>query len=117
MQHERVSVYARSIGESGSAYPRFRRALLTGNVQIIDAAAREIPQVSLVDALRIVVVLAEKNDPKFEAAAARWAARASIERRLSLAEARRVNALLDALPAAPEAVALTLRETVSNPRR
>lgn len=65
---------------------------------------------SLEDALRIVVVLAEKNDSKYEAAAARWAARASVEQRLSLAEARRVNALLDALPAAPDAVALTLRE-------
>jgi len=97
------------IGDAGSPYPRFRRALLTGNVHLIDAAARELPQVSLEDALRIVVVLAQKSDPRYEAAAARWAARASIERRLSLAEARRVNALLDALPAAPEAVALTLR--------
>ncbi len=84
--------------------------MLTGNVHLIDAAARELPTVSLEDALKIVVVLAEKNSVKYEAAAARWAARASVERRLSLAEARRVNALLDALPAAPEAVALTLRK-------
>lgn len=84
---------------------------------MIDAAARELPTVSLEDALRIVVVLAEKNDARYEAAAARWAARASIERRLSLAGARRVNALLEALPAAPEAVALRLREFCATGRQ
>lgn len=65
---------------------------------------------SLEDALSIVVVLAEKSDSRYEAAAARWAARAAMERRLSLGDARRVNALLDALPAAPEVVAVRLRE-------
>lgn len=98
------------IGDAGSPYPRFRRALLTGNVQLIDAAARELPHISLEDALRFVVVLAEKNDPKFEAAAARWSARVALEKKLSLDQGRRVNALLDALPAAPDAVAMTLRE-------
>jgi hypothetical protein len=93
----------------GSAYARFRRALLTKNVRLIDAAARELSQVSLEDALRILVVLAEKRDERFERAAARFAARATTERRLDLAEARYVLALAEALPRSPDAVAVLLR--------
>jgi hypothetical protein len=92
-----------------AAYARFRRALLTKNVRLIDAAARELTQVSLEDALRILVVLAEKGDTRFERAAARFAARAMTERRLELAEARYVLALAEALPRSPGAVALLLR--------
>ena len=42
----------------GHPYARFRRALLTKNVNLIDAAARELQHVALADALRILVVLA-----------------------------------------------------------
>jgi hypothetical protein len=49
-------------------YARFRRALLTKNVHPIDAAARGLAQVSLKDALRILVVLAERRDERFERA-------------------------------------------------
>jgi hypothetical protein len=49
------------VTSQGHAYARFRRALLTNNVRLIDAAARELTQVSLEDALRILVVLAEKG--------------------------------------------------------
>lgn len=93
----------------GSAYARFRRALLTGNLAVIDAAARELPQVSLEDALRILVVMAAKGDERYERAAARWAARVTAERRLGMDESRRVLALVDVLPEAPEAVAAKLR--------
>ncbi len=82
----------------GHAYARFRRALLTRNVRLIDAAARELTEISLEDALRILVVLAEKGDGRFERAAARFAARATTERRLDLAESRYVLALAEALP-------------------
>ena len=98
-----------SMTSQGSAYAHFRRALLTKNVRLIDAAARELSQVSLEDALRILVVLAEKRDERFERAAARFAARATTERRLDLAEARYVLALAEALPRSPDAVALLLR--------
>ena len=93
----------------GHAHSRFRRALLTKNVTLIDAAARELGHVALDDALRILVVLAERQDPRFERAAARFAARAMTERRLDLAEARYVLALAEALPRSPDSVALLLR--------
>jgi hypothetical protein len=93
----------------GHAYSRFRRALLTKNVTLIDAAARELQHVGLEDALRILVVLAERRDRRFGHAAARFAGRVTTERRLSLAEARYVLALAEALPRSPDAIALLLQ--------
>ena len=97
------------MGSQGHPYARFRRALLTKNVRQIDAAARELQHVGLEDALRILVVMAEKHDDRFERAAARFAARVTTERRLSLSEARYVLALAEALTRSPDAVALLLR--------
>ena len=96
----------------GHAHSRFRRALLTKNVNLIDAAARELRHVGLDDALRILVVLAERRDDRFERAAARFAARVTTERRLSLAGgALRLGAcVISYLPVVlPIAVALLLR--------
>jgi hypothetical protein len=90
-----------------------RRALLTKNVTLIDAAARELRHVALDDALRILVVFAERRDRRFERAAARFAARVTTERRLSLAEARYVLALAEALPRAPDTLAVLLRPYVA----
>jgi hypothetical protein len=104
------------VGNAGSSHARLRQALLTKNLTIIDAAAREVPHVSLEDALRILVVMAEKRDPRYGKAAARWAARLTAERRLGLDDSRRALALVDVLPTAPEAVALLLRGLCSKPR-
>jgi hypothetical protein len=94
------------VASRGSPHARFRRALLTKNVRLIDAAAAELQHVALDDALRILVVLAEKHDPRYQRAAARFAARVVIERRLNPAEGHRVLALAESFPVAPEAVAL-----------
>ena len=93
----------------GHPYSRFRRALLTGNVHLIDAAARELHHIALDDALRILVVLAERRDQRYDRAAARFAARVTTERRLGMAEARYVLALAEALPRSPDAIELLLR--------
>ena len=97
------------VTSQGSAYARFRRALLTKNTTLIDAAASELPHVSLRDALKILVVLAERRDPRYPRAAARFAARVTLEQRLAPGEAHRVLALAETLPTAPEAVATLLR--------
>jgi hypothetical protein len=97
------------VTSKGHPYARFRRALLTKNVTLIDAAARELQHVALDDALRILVVLAERRDERFERGAARFAARVTTERRLGLADARYVLALAEALPRSPDAIALLLR--------
>ncbi len=93
----------------GSAYARFRRALLTKNMAIIDAAARELPQISLEDALRILVVMAKRRDARYERAASRWVAKVVAERRLGLDDSRRLLALVEVLPAAPDGVGEALR--------
>jgi hypothetical protein len=93
------------VTSQGHAYSRFRRALLSKNVALVDAAARELERIGLEDALRILVVLAERGDRRFDHAAARFAGRVSTERRLGLAEARYVLALAEALPRSPDSIA------------
>jgi len=104
-----VFVYRGWIGDAGSPHTRFKLALRTGNVHLIETAALELPKVGLQDALSILVVLATTGDVRYERAAAKWAARAVAERRLTLAESRRVLALVEVLPEAPDAVAQSLR--------
>ena len=59
----------------GHAVSRFARALKTGNPNIVVAAAAELPRLSLVDALLVLLVFARARAPQTEAAAVRWAAR------------------------------------------
>lgn len=93
----------------GSPHARFRRALLTKNLLLIDTAAAEVGWLDLTDALRVLVVMAEKRDPRFERAAARFAARVTLERKLAPAESYRVLALAESLPDAPEGLGELLR--------
>jgi hypothetical protein len=76
---------------------------------LVYAAARDLPHLSLEDALRVLVLLAEKRDERFGRAAARFAARVTTERRLDLTESRHVLALAGALQSSPDAIALVLR--------
>lgn len=94
---------------NGSAYARFRRALLTGNPDIVLPAAAELEQVALADALKILAVLAKKRHPRFDKAAARFAARVTIERKLNPAETLTVLALAQTLTEAPDSIELRLR--------
>jgi hypothetical protein len=96
----------------GSAHARFRRALLTGNLTLIDAAARELRHIGLDDALRMLIVMAARGDARFDRAAARFAGRVITETRLGLSEARYVLALVEALPRSPDAVGDLLRRTL-----
>jgi hypothetical protein len=100
------------VTSGGSPHARFRRALLTKNVALIEAAAAELPRLGLDDALRVLVVMAEKQDPRFDRAAARFAARVTLERRLGPAEAHRVLALAQSVRSSPEGAASLLRPLV-----
>jgi hypothetical protein len=81
----------------GSTYSRFQRALTTGNLQLIEAAAAELPRVSLEDALAILIVPAPRGDPRFERAAARWVGRLLTETPARLSDARFALALVERL--------------------
>jgi len=96
---------------SGSAYARFRRALATGNVALVAAAAAELPSVSLADALE--VCLAFRDDPeRYARAAVRWHGRLCLEARgMTAAEAHLALSCLQALPTrSGQAAAGTLAE-------
>ena len=67
------------VSSSGSPYARFRRALSIGNLSLVHAAAAELPHVDLQDALQICLLMSDQDDDRFERAAVRWLARASLE--------------------------------------
>jgi hypothetical protein len=87
----------------GNAYARFRRALQTGNETLVLAAARELPQVALDDALRICLVLRGGDPARYERAAVRWLGRFALEARDATIEDLRLAA--DALDVLPERAA------------
>jgi hypothetical protein len=64
----------------GHPYAEFKRALERGNLWMAEAAARDLPQVSLEDAYKLVCLYGEKESPKFEKAAMRWLERYLTER-------------------------------------
>jgi hypothetical protein len=86
------------------ARQRFQMALRTGSLGIIENAARKLVDVSLDDALRILVAMAEKQDERYGRAAARWLARAITERGLNVIEAQRALVLVAELPEQPGAI-------------
>jgi hypothetical protein len=56
----------------GHPHAEFKRALVRGNLWVAEAVARDLPQVSLEEALRLVHLYGEKESPKYERAALRW---------------------------------------------
>lgn len=56
----------------GHPYSRFRRALERRALWAAEDAARELPEMSLEDALALVHLYAERRSPKYERAALRW---------------------------------------------
>jgi len=88
----------------GSPYARFRAALEAGNLLLVRTAAAELPQVDLVDALAICVLMGAHEDDRFDRAATKWLARLALERpTISLDDLRRGLYALDALPHNPGA--------------
>jgi len=86
----------------GSPYARFRRALKTGNLALVRAAAAELPAVDLGDALSICLLMSADEDERYERAAVRWLARLALERpSLGLGDLREGLVAFEALPHNP----------------
>jgi hypothetical protein len=86
----------------GNPYSRFRRALATGSEAIVLAAARELPQIALDDALRICLVLRGSDPRRYERAAVRWLGRFALEGRgVTIRDLQHAAAALDVLPEQP----------------
>ena len=58
---------------------RFRRAIERRALWLAEDAARELPNLSLQDALQLVHLYAERGSPKYERAALRWLERYLVE--------------------------------------
>lgn len=87
------------MNDAGTAYARFRRALETGNEMLVIAAARELPQIALDDALRICLVLRTGDPLRYERAAVRWLGRFALEaRNVTMPDLRAAAEALDVLP-------------------
>jgi hypothetical protein len=89
------------VTSGGHRYAEFQRALKNGNVWVAEAVARELPQVSLEDALKLVYLYAEKESPKFERAAMKWLRRCLDEKEPTLKNFAKVVAELDQRRDAP----------------
>jgi hypothetical protein len=86
------------VTSQGSTQGRFQRAIDRGEVVQAEMAARELPFVSLLNALSLVVCYARAGSPKFEAAAVRWLARFALEGRdVSLTDVQLAAAALACL--------------------
>ncbi|MDQ4125264.1 MAG: hypothetical protein M3134_06660 [Actinomycetota bacterium] len=85
------------VTSQGSPYARFRRALGTGNPHVVRAAAAELGQVQLEDALAICIVFLKADPAAYPPAATRWHARFVLERRASPPDAHLALAALNAM--------------------
>ncbi len=87
---------------TAEAHPsvRFRRAIDRQALWAAEDAARELPNLPLEDALKLVYLYAEKDSPKYEAAARRWLGRYLDERSPSLLDFAQMAARLTERPPA-----------------
>ncbi len=97
------------MSSDGSPYARFQRALKTGNLTIIRAAASDLPRVDLGDALCVCMAIRAAEPDRFERAALRWLARFAAERARSVTDVREAAAALAAIPYNPEEALVTLQ--------
>jgi len=98
----------------GSPYARFQRALATGNLNVVRAAAAELPRIGVAEAASILLVILRAEPHQYERAAVRWLGRLCLERkRVALADLTRAAAALVALPERPEAARPLLAEVCS----
>ena len=98
------------VSTEGSPYQRFRRALATGNLNIIRAAAAELPRVDLGDALSVCMAIRDSEPERFERAALRWLARFCVERpRATVADVRLAADAFESMAGDPAAALETLR--------
>jgi hypothetical protein len=68
----------------GSARARFKRAIERRNLWGAEDAARELPRLTLEEALQLVHLYGERDSPKYERAALRWLERYLFEQEPSL---------------------------------
>lgn len=81
----------------GSAHGRFARAIQRRHLRAAEMAAREMGQLSLINALSLTVAYARAGDIKFEQAALRWLERLIAERDVRLSDVQLATVALASL--------------------
>ena len=98
------------VSSQGSPYQRFRRALATGNLNVIRAAAAELPRVDLGDVLAVCVAIRDSEPKRFQRAALRWLARFCVERPgATVADVRLAAGAFESMASDPDEALDTLR--------
>lgn len=92
------------MGDAGSPYARFQRALKTGRSSIAWSAAFELEHIDLEDALALVLLVVD--EPRFPRVAARWIGRVSLELPVMLDQVQLLAVALAGLPNPAAAIAV-----------
>ena len=100
------------MGDAGSPYPRFQRAIATGNLHLIRVAAAELPRVDLDDALAVCMAIRQAEPERFERAALRWLARYAVEKAASVTDLRTAADAFATMIRRPEDALSTLRRMI-----
>lgn len=104
------------VSTTGSSYQRFRRALATQNLALIRAAAAELPQVRLDDALEVCVLLRDREPERYDRAAVRWIARFCVERdQVSLEDVTHATTAFSLMRSQPEQALTILQALCAGP--
>lgn len=91
-------------------YATFRAALDAGNLDRVVLLAREMPPMRLDDALRVVLLMRDSDEQRYDRAACRWLGRFALEaRNVTLEDLRSAATALDVLPDHPEAAMAQLQ--------
>jgi hypothetical protein len=61
------------------AYPVFRAALDGGDLRLVIELARDMPPMRLDDALRVLLLMRDQSDARYETACVRWLGRFALE--------------------------------------
>lgn len=91
-----------SVGVAGSDHGRFTKALVAGHLTTALIYARDLPHVSLGDALTLCRLMAQGGDDRFPRAASRWLERLSAEAGAGLLEVQMAAAALSKLWEEPD---------------
>ena len=92
----------------GSASGRFIRAVQRRHIRAAEIALREMEDVSLSNALALVILFGLEDDPRFERAAQRWLTRARREAALNHRQTELLRAALGALQSSFDKLAVNL---------
>ena len=86
------------MGTAGSDYGYFQRSLKAGHYASAWQFAKQLPSISLADALSLTLLAAKDDPDRFDAMALRWLCRLVEERSLTLAKFAGAAAELQGVP-------------------